>query len=519
MSLYITIGGVNYERKIEHKSIRITQALTKEIDTASFQVYQESGESLDFSVGDEVIFGDITFLVDEFGNNVVDESENKVVEDTEGEKVFAGNITKVTKRVNSVDRVIYDVLCSDYQYVMDRELVVDSYSNQTVDSIIASMQSQFFSDITLNNVDADIVIGSITFNYERPSRCLTQLANALNYDWYIDYDKDLHFFARGATAAPTVVTDINGSYNNNTLLLKNDNRDLKNSIIVRGGEYDGATSSENTYTATGSENQNIVPISRKYSNLVVEKNSVAQTVGIDNANDDADYDVMYNFNEKYIRFTSALSVSDVIDVSGNPKIPVIIQSEDEDSIAQYGKFDFVIVDKNISSKEEARERAVAELNAYRSSLSQGNFTSIVKGWRTGQDVDINSTQLGISNTFTITKINIKFHNNDKFQYKITFADTRAINTLIDFFLSLITNEAKNIKINSGEVIDLIRHAEEDILLEEVAIVNDKESATETVDLNEVTTVQPLDYAIDFVYGDFVPTGTKRSGCYDGAIFA
>jgi len=177
------------------------------------------------------------------------------------------------------------------------------------------------------------------------------------------------------------------------------------------------------------------------------------------------------------------------------------------------------VDKNISSKEEARERAVAELKAYRSSLSQGNFTSIVKGWRTGQDVDINSTQLGISNTFTITKINIKFHNNDKFQYKITFADTRAINTLIDFFLSLITNEAKNIKINSGEVIDLIRHAEEDILLEEVAIVNDKESATETVDLNEVTTVQPLDYAIDFVYGDFVPTGTKRSGCYDGAIFA
>jgi len=520
MTLQITINSVDYTEFILHDSIRMTQALTKEIDKASFLITAELADISAISPGQEIVIGDAqdSFIVDELGNNLVDELGNFIVGETVS-RSFAGIVTDMDKKVDSVDRVTMKIKALDYQAQMDQRLVPDTFSGQTVDAIITSLRDNFFPTFTLNNVNAPITLGSIAFNYEKPSKCLQQLADAIGYDWYVDYDKDVHFFLKGAELATVELNDTNGSYNQNTLRIHEDNKSLKNSIVVRGGVYDGATANENTYTATGTEDQNIVPLSRQYSNLTVSVNSVPQTVGIENIDiNNPSIDVFYEFSQKYIRFKNALSVSDTVDIGGNPKIPVIIQSEDEDSITDNGRYDFIIVDKNISTQDEARQRAVAELNSYRALLNTGSFVSLTAGWRAGQTVTVDSAQLGVSGTFLVTRVDTEFHDTTRLRYTVTIADTRAIDNMIDFFIRLLKNQSKNIDIKEGEVVDLVRGVVDAMSVADVAVLNDKESESESATVADSETVQALDYATDFVYSPFAPTGLKRSAVYDGSVY-
>ena len=48
---------------------------------------------------------------------------------------------------------------------------------------------------TTNHVQTgNFLIPSIKFNYQQPSKALQSLANLVGWDWFIDPNKDLHFF-------------------------------------------------------------------------------------------------------------------------------------------------------------------------------------------------------------------------------------------------------------------------------------------------------------------------------------
>jgi hypothetical protein len=118
---------------------------------------------------------------------------------------------------------------------------------------------------------------------------------------------------------------------------------------------------------------------------------------------------MWSEQGRYIRFTTGNipTLGDVIEVTGITYFPVFVQVSDETSIATYGNAEFEIKDDTIISEEQAIERALAELQAYASKLSDGSFSTYTSGLKAGQTLNIQSTIRGINIDVVIQSVEIR----------------------------------------------------------------------------------------------------------------
>ena len=150
--------------------------------------------------------------------------------------------------------------------------------------------------------DADIDIGSVKFNYEPASSAIRSIAETIGCDWYISPNRILTFFAPGTLSAPFSLTDDSKNFLWNSLRLTDDLTTIRNQIYVRGGEYQG-NSFDFEQLADGTALNYRSPY--KLKNISVMVGGVSKTVGIDNVDDPASFDCVYNFDEKNLKFKSA----------------------------------------------------------------------------------------------------------------------------------------------------------------------------------------------------------------------
>lgn len=449
MSIQITIGGEDRTRSVSVNSLRIENILTNKRDTAKFEILGHIGDTYKPRIGAEII--------------VLDGST----------KIFAGVITGIESSAGTFGVVTHSVECQDYTRFLDRRLVPDAFENQTIDEIIAYLKANYFPEgFTINNVSAPIEVKYIQFKYRPLAKCIEDLAKLVNYDWYIDYDKDLHFFPKESIGAPFMLTDDNGNYEQNSLVIRKDNSQVRNSIVVRGGEYIG---SQMTVDLQTNGVDFIFPLPYRFSDFAAHLTGEILSVGIDNIDDANNYDALYNFQEKIIKFKSAdkPNASKTLKVSGKPYLPVIVRYRSSNDIASMssaesnatftsdGIYEYLIEDKSINSKEGARQRAQAEILAYAETLSEGEFITKTSGLRAGMAIDIQSDVYGIDETFIINKVTIAQHSKDTFLYKVSLITTRTMD-LIDVLQRLLLQSTKNIEINPNETSDVVIDLSEDI---------------------------------------------------------
>lgn len=427
--IVINVQGINRAGNIEPSSFSLNRALTNQADTLSFTVPRINPSDWKPSI-----------------LNTVE------VIDTDGTTVlFAGSIVVIQEEMNNgVENVVCQ--CRDWSFDMDRKLVTRSFQNQTVEDIINHINTYFMTGFTVNNVHCTTVVDYIAFNYEYPSKCIQQLAELVQYDWYVDSAKDIHFFSSDTVTSPFGLTDTNGSYYFDTLKIKRDASKIKNSITVRGGEYLGASYKE-TYVADGE--QISFPIVNRYKNIIVKKNTVALSVGIDNLNDPTLFDCVYNFQEKSIKFLVANKpvIGDVIEITGNPYIPVLSKRTDTNSVNQYGVFEYKIIDASINTKQGALERAGAEIAQYGDELEEGSFETVALGLEVGQKINIQSDLRGLNEDFIITRISTSVFG-EIFRHNVVITTTQTFG-MIEFLQKLLMQKDKEIKIGADEVLDAL----------------------------------------------------------------
>ncbi len=456
----IQIAGEDKTKQVSWESLVWNQALTHQVDSLEFEIKNYEGKVYKPSLADEVLL-----------YNGAD-------------KVFGGVIVQIDEKTTAAKLQTYKITCKDYTHLMDRKLVYSNYSNQTVSQIIASINSTYLTGFTTNNVNCSVVIKYVAFNYEAPSKCLQQLADLVGYDWYVDEDKDIHFFAKNDNTAPFELNDTEGNFNFDSLQIRRDIKQLRNSVYVRGGEYDGDSYTEN-FTGDGSET--LFRLGYKYSGYSLTVGGAAKTVGIDNLDDPDDYDALYNYQEKTLKFATAPAASAAIAFSGLPKIPVIVHVYDLSSIGDYGEYQLQIKDNSIKSKEGARQRAAAELIKYGEQLNEGGFVTIKSGLRAGMSITIDSTIRGVSNEeFLITKIRASMITPERLQFECTIASKQTYG-IIDFLQSLLISKDKELVINADEVIDTVYNVYETINVAQAATVSlEHNLQQETINLSEAT---------------------------------
>ncbi|MER0170347.1 MAG: hypothetical protein DU489_07035 [Nitrosomonas sp.] len=409
MTFVVTIDGTDRTSSVQFKSFRKRDVLNQQADSCEFDVKKYGSLTFTPTVGEEV--------------SVVRNSTT----------IFGGVITRITETIEASTIITYHVECVDYSQYLKRHLVTERYENMTIADIVADLVANYTTagdSITSTSTTSTLTIESISFNRLNVADCLQKLADAINYVWYIDYDKDIHFFAKNDELAPFSLTDTSNNYIYNSLEIIDDLTQIKNKVLVQGGEI--VSTGTRTEELSGDGTNDMFRLANKFSSKpTVTVGGVAQTVGVEFLDDDASFDCMWNFNEKYIRFTAGnipASGTNNVDITGYYLYPIVVNVPSTASQTAYGTYEFAITDKSIRSQAEAIERAKAELISYKNQIYEGQFKTYEDGLRSGQVLTINSTQRGKTIDVLIQSVSAVMRDplGTTLEYQVKFATMKSI---------------------------------------------------------------------------------------------
>ena len=435
-------------------------------------------------------------------------------------KIFGGRIARITeKNITGGDGLIYDIECADFSLDLDSILVSQTYSNQSVNAIIADMVTNNAPSFTTANVNCTVTISKIVFNQVPISQCIKRLADIVKFDWYVDPDKDIHFFSKYTNAAPFNLTDTSGNYVVNTLERKLDGSQIANQVKVRGGEYDAATFSDST-TIKGNSTK-AIKLPYKFSNLSVTKNSVSQTIGIDYVDDPTTVNVLHNYEERTLKFPSNLADGDVIGFSGNPKVRVLAIASDAGSIVLYGVREKLVEDTSIEDLTTARKRAIGELAAYKDQQTQGKFDTYTPGLRSGMVINLNSSRRSSNVDFIIRSVKFKPFKPDTYAYSVELVTTKNFD-LTELLQSLL--QPANLQANEAETSEVIKTDLATITITEsiTQVIGSSLTDIITISISENIQKDPLVAGVEptWVLAPYFPSSisdTKREGLLDRSM--
>jgi hypothetical protein len=399
-ALEVNIGGVDFTDAIVFNTVRKVDILNNQMDSLQFTTRKYGSLTLTPAVNEEVVF----YL--------------------SNDKIFGGVIVRIDERTIGNGIIEYDVTCNDYSQYLKREIVTERYTNKTAKEIIDDIVTNHASGFTTTNVQTGPTLASISFNRVTVADCLQKLAKAIGYAWYVDYDRDIHFFAKNDELAPFNLEDGSNNYIDDSIIIVEDISQLKNAVLVQGSEIESTTTRTETIIADGTNDQ--YKLANKFSvTPVVEVNAAPVTVGLEYIDLDGSYDCMWNYNEKYIRFTAGNvpADTDVIEVTATYRYPIVLQLSSGPSVIQFGLYEFAITDKTIKTQDEAFARAQAELEAYQNQLYSGEFRTYVSGLRSGQVININSIKRTKNIDVLIQSVEMKFLDPDGslVEYIVKFA--------------------------------------------------------------------------------------------------
>lgn len=420
--LYVEVDGVDRTSRIQFNgSLRIQDNINQQRDTLSFEVKRAPSDSWYPEKFQEVIV--------EYGGS-------------DATRIFGGVITRVERGIESVNLAVFKCEAIDWSFVMDRKLVTERYTNDYVSDIIGNLLTTYAPDFTMAGVVGDLRISTISFNGIKISECLEKLAQVTGYSWYVDAYKDIHFFPKNEEPAPFGLTDTSGNYVWESLWVTDDMTQLKNSVLVKGGDIEGNEITEE-FTATGTDDERrLYKTAHKIARMpVVTVNASPVTVGVEFLNDDDDFVAMWDFAQKYVRFTDGNipDDADVIAITGIPLYKLVGRLNNSESIEEHGIYEFKIDDGNIRSQDEMLSRAEAELEAYKNGVTEGEFTTYEPGLRSGQVITVNSALRGVNEDFLIQSVDFEMRSpTDDGMWKIRLATLRTVG-IIEFLQRMLRN--------------------------------------------------------------------------------
>ena len=434
MTAIIKINGIDRSNNVVPETVDIQRAITSQVDTITFDVIRKGGVAGGGYKPSQV--------------DTIEVTENGTV-------IFGGQIVQIDEDVDGSDVETFHISAKDYSYDMDRYLIIGTFENMSVNDIVDSINTSFLpAGYDITNVDCPVIISYASFNYEMASKVFQQLAELTNSDWYVDENKKIYFFTKIALPSPFDLNDDNKNYYYNSLKIKKDVKSMRNSIIVRGGKYIGNLISEKVI-ADGTQTRFLQAY--QYENVYVKVDGVSKTVGIDNIDDPATKDFLYNFQEKAMAVPDASkpTAGQEVEVGGNPYLPVVIQLKDSASIAQYGEFQFKVIDQSINSKQGAKDRARMEITEWAQEVCDGSFDTSKPGLGVGQKINVSSAIRGMNQNYVISRIASRLTNGKEFKHSVTLMTTQTYG-IMEFLQKLLEEKTKkDFEVNPDELLESI----------------------------------------------------------------
>lgn len=437
MGVVLTIDGVDRSDKIRFGSLETNDRINQEADICRF-VIEEYGEQ--------------TFRP---------EVNQEVIVTVDGTRTFGGVIIDLEQSMEGHSVIVHEVTCKDWTQHADRLRIIERFEDSNLQAVVVALITDYaavygFTDT--NVMGDDISIASVSFNELSLSECFNKLAKLTGYSWYIDAFKDVHFFKKNDEAAPfnlsgiivdgLMVTSENFVWD--SLVIKSDFSQIRNRVKIRGGE---ARAESRTKLWAGDGETDTFSTDHKFAEIpTVTVGGVSKTVGVDYLNQDDDFQVMWSFQQKYIRFTAgnipaAPGGGDAtnIEITGIPLKPLVVQKQNNPSVVQYGVYEFVEYNDSLKTRDEALQFAQTKLESYSDSIRAGSFYTNTPGLKSGQTININIPSRGVSEDFMIQSVTFKQEAPEQYLWKVEIATLKTI-TMNDILIKLLLEE----RITEGE---------------------------------------------------------------------
>ena len=443
--LVFKVNGVDISAFVEKRSVSIMNALTQRIDTARFA-----------TVGD---------------HNLIQPEAGQKLEVFDGAtKVFGGIIATVDRDLlrGDVDRIV--IRTQDFRKTIQKRLVTRVFDTPTkAGDIIKTIMTDFVKDasFTTVNVQDGPDIDFISFSFEKADRAIDKISRLTGFEWFVDEDKDIHFFSPTTTPAPFVINETSLKYLD--FKIKATATQLRNRIIIRGGK----TVSQNfTQIFPGDTISTEFSLAYKPLEIVSIEVSInggnfeSVTLGVDNVDDDSLFEFMINPGEKLIRNGTHAILDGPPPVPGVDRmrivykyeLPLITQVEDSGAINRIaaieesdGIYEHIVKDEEITDLNTAKERGRAEITKFGDIQLTGNFKTFEVGFRSGQLLIVDFPSRGLnSRGLLIQTVTLKSLGNGVAEYNVKFG---SFSFAIDDFLINLFEEQRKIRVRENEIIN------------------------------------------------------------------
>lgn len=411
------------------------------------------------------------FFIEDGDNDAEPISGQEVIIEEDSVRIFGGIIAKPERRRLAKNIDGFQVTAQDFSKLLEKRLVLSAFVDQKAGDIIKDIVTIFVKDtsITTTAVQDGPIISFIAFNHKDARKSIDEIARLVGFDWYVDENKNIHFFTKTTNPSPFPITELETRFRN--LKLRSDSSQLKNKVIVRGGTFE---SDLFTQKYEGDNTRNTFPVSYKPSATpVVKVQNQIKTVGIKNIDDGQGFDFLYDKNNQVIENDDEgiLGPNKDLNLEYKFKIPIIVQVQDAASISAVaaveggdGVYEAIIVDESIDTLDAARDRASAEIARFGNPLFKGSFETFVSGWRAGQLVNINLASRGVNLSLIVTSVTLKSQGKGLAFYDVKFGSLSF--ALEDFLLGLFESGRK-ILVREGEILDELTNIFEQLPIADV----------------------------------------------------
>lgn len=382
------------------------------------RISQEMGEAID----------DCSFGMENAGAlTLVELDELIITNQAETERYFAGVLVRKEAIIKGPE---IDYLCEaqDYTVLLEKSIINQEWEDETDTTILSAIRTN--ADPALTDFDFTTHVTSVgTVPRLRLARktvreALNAIAERVGADWYIDYDKKLHWFDVEDARAPYILSDspdLINFYPYSGLVEMVDGLDVINRITVVGGDYLSGDI-EHIYAGDGEQVRHLVP--HRYqaqdgeSSVIVEENTgddttpvwSGMTVGVKYLDDGGSDDVLWAFQERYFEFATApANLKKSWRVKGRYEVPLRVRVRSQGSYEKYGRwYESVIVDDTIKNKEEARARGQVKLATTALGKTVYALSVYEPGLRAGQILELINGELSLNDEFLIRRTNRTF---------------------------------------------------------------------------------------------------------------
>jgi hypothetical protein len=377
-------------------------------------------------------------------------SGQSIILSRSGIKEFAGRIGAANEvQAMLPTHLAYSLDCIDWTADLDAELLNDVFPSQLAGDTVREIIGVVGRGFSSVGVKDGIVINELEVEWQPPSGVITRISESIEYQWYVDYDRDLQMFFLLDRPAP--LTSIQVDTDETTywdLEISEDWEQVKNRIILTGAKAKSTNQETQDYTGDGT--QKFFPLNYEpwdASSITIDKATVPQTLLTDSIDGQAgdglgaSGEVYVCYDNWGVRFpdSHAPGVAEAVEITYNYAYEPVVVVEDPASIALMKALEneggniksngvhelrFEVPELRVESEDAIFEYGQLVLLRYKDIRYTAEFASDTYGWKPGQHFQLTSgaSRRNFDRTMYVVKVTKSIRNvNDtdvEFTYQI-----------------------------------------------------------------------------------------------------